>query len=370
MTDTGRSSLHDARFPGESAAYRAARDQLLEAEIALRRQTEAVAAQAENQRFLTQAVYLTLTANVANAAVQLASLDTQMDDTLRVIDDARQTLEITRRRLQFGEASTADVATAKIALEQAEQLAPPLQKQTDQERDLLAALVGRAPSAAPSDMFDVADFQLPLELPVSLPSDLVRQRPDVRAAEANVHVASALLGVATAARLPSFNVAASMGGASGQLATLFAGPNTLWSVTGGAAQTVFDAGALHHRQKAASAALNQAQFQYQSTVLVALQNTADVLQAIVDDAEGLKHAAGASEATRDSLRLAKTDFQHGQTGVLPLLAAQAADDQARIALTQARANRLIDTVALYQALGGGWRDRAPDSATPAASRLP
>ena len=332
-----------------------------------RRQTEAAGAQAENQRFLTEAVYLTLTANVANAAVQLASFDTQMDETRRIVDADRQTLDISRRRQQLGEASTADVASAETALEQAELLAPPLQKQIDQERDLLATLVGRAPSEAPADRLEVVDFQLPLDLPVSLPSDLVRQRPDVRAAEANVHAASALLGVATAARLPSFSLAASAGGASSEIATLFSSANTLWSVTGSAAQTVFDAGALHHKQKAAAAALDQAKAQYRSAVLGALQNTADVLQAIVDDAQGLKHAAAAAAAAARSLRLTETDFEHGQIGSLPVLTAKAADGQAQIALSQASAARYVDTIALYQALGGGWRDRAADLAAPAAA---
>jgi NodT family efflux transporter outer membrane factor (OMF) lipoprotein len=323
----------------------------------LRRQTESVAAQAENQKFLTQAVYLTLTANVANAAVQLASLDSQMEDTRWIIATDARTLDITQRQQRAGEASTADVAAAETTLEQAEQLAPPLKKQIDQELDLLADLIGRPPSEAPVDQFSIDDFQLPRELPVSLPSDLVRQRPDVRAAEANVHVASALVGVAVAARLPSFVLSAAPGGASTQIATLFSNGNAFWSVTGSVAQSVFDAGALRHRQSQAQAALDQAKAQYRSTVLSGLQNTADVLQAIVDDAQALKHTAAAEAAAARSLRLARDALEHGQTGVLPVLTAETADRQARLALTQARAARYGDTIALYQALGGGWSDR-------------
>ncbi|HZC16061.1 MAG TPA: efflux transporter outer membrane subunit [Caulobacteraceae bacterium] len=320
----------------------------------VRRETESVAAQAENQKFLTQAAYLTLTVNVANAAVQLASLDTQMDDTQRIVGANARTLDITRRQLRLGQASTADVAAAETALEQAEQLAPPLQKQIDQERDLLATLIGRAPSQAPLDRLEVSDFQLPLELPVSLPSDLVRQRPDVRAAEANVHVASAQVGVAVAARLPSFAITASPGGASSQIGTLFSNGNGLWSVTGVLAQSVFDAGALRHKQKAAEAALDQAKAQYRSAVAGALQNTADVLQAIVDDARALKHADAAEAAAARSLRLAQDQFDHGQTGILAVLTAETAERQASIALSQASSARYVDTIALYQALGGGW----------------
>jgi NodT family efflux transporter outer membrane factor (OMF) lipoprotein len=324
----------------------------------VRRQTESVAAQAENQKFLTQAVYLTLTTNVANAAVQLASLDSQMDDTARIIAADARTLEITRGLQRAGEGSTVDVAAAETTLEQAEQLAPPLQKQIDQEHDLLAALVGRPPSETPADRFRVDDFQLPRELPVSLPSDLVRQRPDVRAAEANVHVASALVGVAVAARLPSFTLAAAPGGASTQIATLFSNGNAFWSVTGSVAQSVFDAGALRHKEAQARDALEQAEAQYRSTVLSGLQNTADVLQAIVDDAQALKHTAAAEAAAARSLRLARDAYEHGQTGVLPVLTAETADRQAQLALTQARAARYADTIALYQALGGGWSDRS------------
>jgi NodT family efflux transporter outer membrane factor (OMF) lipoprotein len=324
----------------------------------VRRQIEATAAQADNQRFLTQAVYLTLTANVAGAVIQLASLDSQMDETLGVIEADRRTLEVTRRQQQMGEASTADVAAAQTTLEQARQLAPPLQKQIDQQRDMLATLLGRGPSLAPADRPTIGDLSLPVELPVSLPSDLVRQRPDVRAAEANLHSASALVGVATAARLPSFAISAAPGGASTRIDTLFSNGNAFWSVAGGAAETLFDAGALRHRQKAAQAAFEQSKAQYRAAVLTALQNTADVLQAIVDDAEALKHADAAAAAAARSLRLARNAFEHGQVGILPVLGAEAADRQARITLSQARGARYADTVALFQALGGGWRDQA------------
>ncbi|MDB5482336.1 MAG: zneC [Caulobacteraceae bacterium] len=324
----------------------------------VRRQIESTAAQADNQRFLTQAVYLTLTVNVANAVIQLASLDSQMDETLGVIEADRRTLEVTQRQQRIGEASTADVAAAQTTLEQARQLAPPLQRQIDQQRDLLATLLGRGPSLAPADRPRINDLSLPVELPVSLPSELVRQRPDVRAAEANLHAASAQVGVATAARLPSFLISAVPGGASTRIDTLFSNGNAFWSVGGGVAQTLFDAGALRHRQRAAEAAFDQSKAQYRSAVLTALQNTADVLQAIVDDAEALKHADAAATAAGRSLRLARNAFEYGQVGILPVLGAEAADRQARLTLSQARGARYADTVALFQALGGGWRDKA------------
>jgi len=320
----------------------------------LRRQVESVRAQADAQRYQTEAAYLTLTTNVAGAAVQLASLDAQLAATEQAIAADRRLLQLTRQEQALGQASTADVANAAATLEQAEQLAPPLRKQIDQQRDLLAVLVGRPGADAPTGRLALAAFALPRELPVSLPADLVRQRPDVLAAEANVHVASAQVGVALAARLPDITLTGSAGGASTALGTLLAPQNTLWSVSGNVAQTVFDAGALRHKQKAAQAALDEAQSQYRSAVLVALQNTADVLQAIVEDAEADRHAAAAQGAADRSLRLARQQLAQGETGALPALTAEAAYDQAEVATAQAHAARYADTVALFQALGGGW----------------
>ncbi|MBV9510574.1 MAG: efflux transporter outer membrane subunit [Caulobacteraceae bacterium] len=320
----------------------------------VRRQIESAAATAEAQRYQSEAVYLTLTTNVANAAIQLASLQSQLDATEDVIAANQRTFDLTRQEQAAGQAAKTDVATARSALEQAEQLAPPLRKQIGQQRDLLAVLIGRPSAEAPAARFSLADFTLPRDLPVSLPADLVRQRPDVLAAEANLHVASAQVGVAVAARLPDFTLTGSAGGASGVLTTLLTPDNTLWSIGGSVAWTVFDAGALKHKQKAAEAALDQAKAQYRSAVLGALQNTADTLQAIVQDAETDRHAWAAQVAADSSLRLAQQEAAKGETGVLPVLTARAAEGQAAVTMAQSHAARYADTVALFQALGGGW----------------
>ena len=320
----------------------------------LHRQAEAAAAQADSQRFETEAAYLTLTTNVANAALTLAGLDDQLAATEQAIAADRRTLELTRDQERAGQASTLDVAAAAGAPEQAAQQAAALRRQIDLQRDLLAVLLGRPSSAAPADKFSLADFQLPPELPVSLPARLVRQRPDVLAAEASLHAASAEVGVALAARLPSLTLTAAAGGASGYLGRLLNGDNALWSVAGGAAETVFDAGALKHRQKGAEAALDQAKAQYRAATLTALQNVADTLQAIVEDADADQHAAAAQAAANASFKLAEAQFQQGEAGALPALAAQASLAQANVALAQTRAARYADTVALFQALGGGW----------------
>jgi NodT family efflux transporter outer membrane factor (OMF) lipoprotein len=320
----------------------------------LHRQIESAAATEAAQRYQTEAVYLTLTTNVAGAAIQLAGLQSQLDATERVIAADRRTLDLTRQEQSAGQAATTDVATARNTLETAEQLAPPLRKQIDQQRDLLAVLTGRAGAEAPTDRLALGDLTLPRDLPVSLPADLVHQRPDVLAAEANLHVASAQVGVAMAARLPDFTLTGSAGGASSALTELLAHGNTLWSIGGSVAATVFDAGALRHKQKAAEAALDQAKTQYRSAVLVALQNTADTLQAIVEDAQTDRHAQAAQAAADRSLRLAQQQQARGETGVLPVLTATAAEDQAAVTTAQSHTARYADTVALFQALGGGW----------------
>jgi NodT family efflux transporter outer membrane factor (OMF) lipoprotein len=320
----------------------------------VRRQVETVAAQADTQRYQTRAAFLTLTTNVAGAAVQLAGLDAQLEAANRVIAADRRLLDLTRQQQALGQASTADVAAAANTLEAAEQLAPPLRKQIDQQRDLLAVLLGRPGAEAPTERLTLADFTLPRDLPVSLPGDLVRQRPDVLAAEAAVHVASAQVGVALAARLPDFTITGSAGGASTAITSVLAPQNTLWSISGNVAQTVFDAGALRHKQKAAEAALEQAKSQYRGTVLGALQNTADALQAIVEDAETDRHAAAARAAADRTLKLSRQQLAEGETGALTALNAEAAEAQADVTTAQAATARYADTVALFQALGGGW----------------
>ena len=320
----------------------------------VKRQVESVAAQEDAQRYQTEAAYLTLTTNVASAALQIAGLNAQLAATDHIVDADRRALELTRQERALGQASSADVAASAATLEQAEQLAPPLRKAVGQQRDLLAVLTGKPTAEAPTADLTLAEITLPRDLPVSLPADLVRQRPDVLAAEANLHFASAQVGVAVAARLPDFTLTGSAGGASTRLLSLLSSDNLLWSVSGNVAQTVFDAGALKHKQRAAEAALDQAKSQYRSAVLGALQNTADTLQAIVEDADTDRHAEAAEAAAERSLGLASQQRVAGETGVLPELAAEATLRQAQVTSAQARAARYGDTVALFQALGGGW----------------
>jgi NodT family efflux transporter outer membrane factor (OMF) lipoprotein len=323
----------------------------------IRRQTETAAAQADAQRFETEATYLTLTSNVVAGAIQEASLRNQLAAAEKIVGLERELLDLTRRQMAVGQASGGDVAAQEAALAQAEQTLPALQKQLAQQRDLIAALTGRFPSEAPSDDLDLDSLTLPTDLPVSLPSSLVEQRPDVRVAEANLHAASAQVGVAIANRLPSFMLTAGAGGASTSLATLFSQGNGFWSLSAGVTQPIFEGGALLHRQKAAEAALDQAKAQYRSTVIDAFQNVADTLQALQVDAAALQAADRGERSAAKSLAIARKQLEVGDASQLAVLNAEQVYQQALIARAQAQSNRYADTAALFQALGGGWWNR-------------
>ncbi|MBV9828765.1 MAG: efflux transporter outer membrane subunit [Alphaproteobacteria bacterium] len=332
-----------------------------------RRQIETLAAQEEAQRFEVEATYLTLTSNLVAAAVTEAALRGQLAATQEAAATQRDALTILRRQEGLGQIAGADVAIQEAALAQAEASIPPLQKQLAQQRDLLAVLLGRYPSQQPSETFDLAALTLPQDLPVSLPSQLVEQRPDIRAAEAQLHAASAQIGVAIANRLPQITLSANPGVTATTLSQLFIPGAGFWSIGGSVAQTLFDGGTLGHRQHAAEAALDEAAAQYRATVQTAFQNVADTLAAVHSDADALTKAVAARQAAATSLAIAKRQLALGAVNSLALLTAENADAQARNALVIAQAARFSDTAALFQALGGGWWNRptAPDTASTA-----
>ena len=321
---------------------------------ATRRLVESTDAQAEAQRFQREAARLTLTSNIVAAAIQEASLRAQIEATRDIVKSARRLSDLTRKLHDAGQVSGAEVAAQDAALAQAEAALPPLQKQLDLQRDLLAVLVGRFPGQGFTQKFDLAALVLPGELPVSLPSSLVEHRPDIRAAEAQLHSASAQVGVAIANRFPQVTISASTGSAALEFSQLFASGTTFWAIAGNIAQPIFDGGTLLHRQRAAEAQLDQAGAQYKSTVLVAFQNVADVLHSIESDAQALEAASRAERAAARSLEIAERQWRAGASGFLGVLIAQEFHEQAAIALVQARAARYTDTAALFQALGGGW----------------
>jgi NodT family efflux transporter outer membrane factor (OMF) lipoprotein len=324
-----------------------------------RRTVESLKAQEQQARFALAATHITLSANVAAGAIQEASLRGQIAATGELITINTNMLQILREQYAKGYASELDVAAQESQLAQVAATLPPLLKQLAQQHDLLAALSGGFPNQELPESFELSTLQLPRELPVSLPSQLVEQRPDVRQAEENLHAASAQIGIAVANRLPSFALTADTGSAALALGQLFSGGNGFWDLAAGVTQPIFDAGILRHRQRAAQAAYTQAAEQYRSTVLTAFQNVADTLHALQQDADALQAAATAKDASGVTLDLAGKQFQSGYASYLTLLSAEQAYQQAVINLVQAQANRYADTAALFQALGGGWWNR-PD----------
>ena len=322
-----------------------------------RRTVESQQAQEDMQRFEMEAAYLTLTSNVVAAAIQEVSNRAQIAATKDIIEVNRKSLEILRNQQRFGYAMGIDAAAQEAALAQVEQTLPPLEKQLAQTRDLIRALAGNLPNQEIPETFTLASLHLPENLPLSLPSKIVEQRPDVRAAEEQMRSANANVGIAIASMLPQISLTPNVGTAANSMSMLF-GPGTyFWSAVGSAAQTVFDGGALLHKKRAADEALIQSAAQYRGTVITAFQNVADTLHALLSDAETLKAALRSEQAAKVTLDLTRRQSQVGYVNYLTLLQAQQAYQTTVINLVQARAARFADTAALFQALGGGWWHR-------------
>ena len=323
-----------------------------------RRSIESLVAQADSQRFALEATYLTLTANLAGVAVQEASLRGQIAATLSIIKIETDVLVLLRHQYDLGAVAQADVVAQQAALAQVEQTLPPLQKQLAQQRDLLAALSGGFPSERLPEKFLLTSLRLPRNLPVSLPSTLVEQRPDIRAAEANLHAASAQIGVAVANRLPNITLSGVSGSTALAVDQLFTPGFGFWQAAGSVTQPLFHGGTLFHRERAAEATYKQAAAQYRSTVIIAFQNVADTLHAIQSDAVALQKAVAGEAAAAKSLDITRRRMQLGDINYLGLLNAEQTYQTALLSLVQAKAARYFDTVALFQALGGGWWNRS------------
>jgi NodT family efflux transporter outer membrane factor (OMF) lipoprotein len=318
-----------------------------------RRSVESLQAQAQAQRFQLDAAYVTLATNIAGAAIQDALLREQVRLVDEMVASATDSLRVAHRQWQAGAISHLDVSLQESALAQLRQQLPPLRKQLAQNQDLLRVLLG-APQDAQLPAFELDAFELPAQLPVVLPSQLVEQRPDVRAALEQLHAASAQIGAARAARLPQFSISGEFGGGAGQIANLFGPGGRFFSFIAGLTQPVFDGGTLRHREGAARAAYDQAVAQYRVAVLTALQNVADALHAIDADAQALAIASDGMASARTALELTRRQYGHGYLDRVALINAEQAQRQATMGWLQARAARLADTSALFQALGGGW----------------
>ncbi len=327
----------------------------------VRRQVESAEALAESQRFLLEAASLSLSSNVVAAAIQEAALRAQIESTESIVKIEAEQAGLMQRQLELGAIVESNVIAQRTVLAQTRAALAPLKKQLAQQRDLLTALAGELPANEVAEKFELASLQLPAELPVSLPSKLVEQRPDVRAAEAQLHAAAAQVGVATANLLPQFTLNANMGSVASTLGSLFSSGTGFWSLAGSVTQPLFQGGALVHRKRAAEAAYDQAAAQYRATVIGAFQNVADSLRALQQDGEALQAALEAKSLAEDSLGIARKQVELGDISYLSLLNSEQAYQQALVALVQAQAGRYADTAALFQALGGGWWNAQPQA---------
>lgn len=319
-----------------------------------RRTRESLQAQEQAARFQMIAVWTTLTSNVVVTAVEAASLRDQIEATKKLEKLEKQSLAMVRLRLQDGDATKLDVAAQQSQLAQTGASVPPLVKQLAVTRHALAVLVGDFPGQLPEQDFTLAGLHLPEDLPLSLPSHLVAQRPDVRQARANLHAASAAIGIAVAERLPNIELDANAGSTALAISQIFTSGTGFWGVAASLTSPIFEGGTLRHQELAAKDAYVEAAQQYRSTVLLAFENVADTLSALQQDAKSLQDAANAAQAARTTLNLSQLQMRHGYISEFALLSAQQAYQQTQIALVQAETNRFADTAALYQALGGGW----------------
>jgi NodT family efflux transporter outer membrane factor (OMF) lipoprotein len=334
----------------------------------VRRQVESLGAQAEYERFALEAAYLTLTSNLVTAAITEASLRAQIAANEDIAQSQRQQLEIVQRRLTAGAASRADVLQQQAVLQGTLAALPTLRTQLAQQRNLLAAYAGALPADYSGAEFTLDSLILPSELPLSLPSKFVEQRPDVREFSALLHEATAQIGVATAAMLPQITLSGSYGGEATGFSNVFSPASVVWSLAASAAQPIFKGGQLVHQRRAAVAAAEQAAANYRGTVITAFQNVSDTLHALKGDADALEAEDLAAQTAADSLRLVQVQYKSGAASYLQVLSAEQTYQTAAVALVKAKAQRYADTAALFQALGGGWWNRSDVAANTPDSR--
>lgn len=325
---------------------------------ATRRGIEAESAAADYQRFQLEGTYQTLAANVATASFREAALRGQIHATEEIIDVYNQELKLTEAQNRIGAKSLADVLVIRTQVATAEATLPPLRQQLAQTQTQLAVYLGEFPSQSQLAALDLDALSLPREVPVSLPSTLTRQRPDVRAAEAVLHQATAHVGVATANLFPQITLGGSLGSSALHSGDLFSSGTKAWSIGANILQPIFHGGSLRAQKRAAEAGLDKAAADYEQTVLGAFQNVADALRALELDAENLQAQAQAEQSALKSLDLVRVQYRNGSASYLQELDATRQYQQTRLGLIQARAARLADTAALYTALGGGWKENS------------
>jgi NodT family efflux transporter outer membrane factor (OMF) lipoprotein len=322
----------------------------------VRRGIEAQSAVSDFQQFQLEGTYLTLAANVVTTSFREASLRGQINATEEIIGVYQQTLDLVQRQHEIGAKSLADVLVIQTQVATVRAQLPALRQQLAQTQTQLAVYLGQFPAASELAAVDLDALTLPQEVPVSVPSELARQRPDIRAAEAQLHQATAEVGIATANLYPQISLTGSYGSQALQTGNLFEGGTKFWGLGLNLLQPLFHGGTLRAQKRASEAGLQKVAADYQTTVLGAFQNVADSLHALELDAENLRAQSDAEVAAQKSLDLVRIQYKDGAVAYLAVLDATRQYQQARIGLIQARAARLADTAALYAALGGGWKE--------------
>jgi NodT family efflux transporter outer membrane factor (OMF) lipoprotein len=320
-----------------------------------KRSLEAYAAQADYQQYQFQGARMTLVANVVTTAMLQAQYDAQIAATEAIIASQQHQLDIAQQRFKLGAINQSDVLNLQTLVAQTRATLPALHTRLAQTRTLLATLIGKTPAEAQLPQFTLADFKLPAELPVVVPSELVRQRPDIQASEALFHAASAQYGVAIASAYPQINLSANLGSQALAASSLFGASSIVWGLASQLVQPIFNGG-LKAGIKGAEASFDAAAANYRVTVLQAFRNVADALQQLDSDAQTLQAQASANQSAQAALSLVQQQFKLGSVSYLQLLTAQQQAQQTQIALVTVQAQRLIDTAALYQAMGGGWKN--------------
>lgn len=323
----------------------------------IRREVEGLQAQADYQRFALEASYLSLTSNIVTAAIAEASLRAQVAATEAIVESEQQQLDITQRRVKAGGASRADVLQQQSTLQATLASLPPLRTQLAQQRNQLATYVGALPADYAGAAIDLEHLTLPTDLPVSLPSKLVEQRPDIQQYSAQLHQATAQIGVATANMLPQLTLTGSYGADSGKFSDLFSASSIVYSLAAGIVQPIFKGGTLLHQRRSAIAAAQVAAANYKATVITAFQNVSDALYAVQADADALAAQTVAEQSARESLAIERAQYKSGGVSFLQVLTTEQTYQTAIVNLIKARAQRFSDTAALFQALGGGWWNR-------------
>lgn len=322
-----------------------------------RRELESLQSEVDFQRFQYEGVYLTLASTIVTTVVHEAALRAQIRASKDIIDLQEKQLTIVQDQFNLGAVNLSDVLAQKAQLAETRAQIPQLEKELELTRHRLSMLAGRLPGEGGLPEFDMDMLKLPGDLPVSIPSDLVRQRPDIRASESIMHSACAKVGVATADLYPQITISGNYGSAAEKTGDLFTRNASIWSIGGSLLQPVFRGGELTARRRAAIAAYDAAAANYRETVLLAFQSVADVLRSVETDARTLKARSDSDEAARNSLEITREQFRLGAASYLSMLNAQRQYQLAEINLIQAREARYSDTVALFQSLGGGWWNR-------------